>query len=247
MNRLEGKVAIVSGATAGIGKAIAPLFGKNGCKVVASGRNEERGNAVVKEIKDNGGEAVFVKADICSESDLKNLVDTAVSTYGQLDIVVNNAGSGLSKPLSDITSEDWDHIFTADCKSVFLMMKFALPHLLKTRGNVINLSSASVYKPMPRMHGYCAAKAAVIELSKTAAMELAAQGVRVNVLCPGLTRTSILSQYTEEGVNRVAQAIPLKRVGEPEDIANMALFLASDEASYVTGQVMCVDGGVTTH
>ncbi|HCA33547.1 MAG TPA: 3-oxoacyl-ACP reductase [Lachnospiraceae bacterium] len=247
MNRLEGKVAIVSGATAGIGKAIALLFGKNGCKVVASGRNEERGNAVVKEIKDNGGEAVFVKADICSESDLKNLVDTAVSTYGQLDIVVNNAGSGLSKPLSDITSEDWDHIFTADCKSVFLMMKFALPHLLKTRGNVINLSSASVYKPMPRMHGYCAAKAAVIELSKTAAMELAAQGVRVNVLCPGLTRTSILSQYTEEGVNRVAQAIPLKRVGEPEDIANMALFLASDEASYVTGQVMCVDGGVTTH
>ena len=238
MNRLEGKVAIVSGATAGIGKAIALLFGKNGCKVVASGRNEERGNAVVKEIKDNGGEAVFVKADICSESDLKNLVDTAVSTYGQLDIVVNNAGSGLSKPLSDITSEDWDHIFTADCKSVFLMMKFALPHLLKTRGNVINLSSASVYKPMPRMHGYCAAKAAVIELSKTAAMELAAQGVRVNVLCPGLTRTSILSQYTEEGVNRVAQA---------EDIANMALFLASDEASYVTGQVMCVDGGVTTH
>ena len=223
------------------------MFGKNGCKVVASGRNEERGNAVVKEIKDNGGEAVFVKADICSESDLKNLVDTAVSTYGQLDIVVNNAGSGLSKPLSDITSEDWDHIFTADCKSVFLMMKFALPHLLKTRGNVINLSSASVYKPMPRMHGYCAAKAAVIELSKTAAMELAAQGVRVNVLCPGLTRTSILSQYTEEGVNRVAQAIPLKRVGEPEDIANMALFLASDEASYVTGQVMCVDGGVTTH
>ena len=247
MNRLEGKVAIVSGATAGIGKAIALLFGKNGCKVVASGRNEERGNAVVKEIKDNGGEAVFVKADICSESDLKNLVDTAVSTYGQLDIVVNNAGSGLSKPLSDITSEDWDHIFTADCKSVFLMMKFALPHLLKTRGNVINLSSASVYKPMPRMHGYCAAKAAVIELSKTAAMELAAQDVRVNVLCPGLTRTSILSQYTEEGVNRVAQAIPLKRVGEPEDIANMALFLASDEASYVTGQVMCVDGGVTTH
>lgn len=247
MNRLEGKVAIVSGATAGIGKAIALLFGKNGCKVVASGRNEERGNAVVKEIKDNGGEAVFVKADICSESDLKNLVDTAVSTYGQLDIVVNNAGSGLSKPLSDITSEDWDHIFTADCKSVFLMMKFALPHLLKTRGNVINLSSASVYKPMPRMHGYCAAKAAVIELSKTAAMELAAQGVHVNVLCPGLTRTSILSQYTEEGVNRVAQAIPLKRVGEPEDIANMALFLASDEASYVTGQVMCVDGGVTTH
>lgn len=247
MNRLEGKVTIVSGATAGIGKAIALLFGKNGCKVVASGRNEERGNAVVKEIKDNGGEAVFVKADICSESDLKNLVDTAVSTYGQLDIVVNNAGSGLSKPLSDITSEDWDHIFTADCKSVFLMMKFALPHLLKTRGNVINLSSASVYKPMPRMHGYCAAKAAVIELSKTAAMELAAQGVRVNVLCPGLTRTSILSQYTEEGVNRVAQAIPLKRVGEPEDIANMALFLASDEASYVTGQVMCVDGGVTTH
>ena len=247
MNRLEGKVAIVSGATAGIGKAIALLFGKNGCKVVASGRNEERGNAVVKEIKDNGGEAVFVKADICSESDLKNLVDTAVSTYGQLDIVVNNAGSGLSKPLSDITSEDWDHIFTADCKSVFLMMKFALPHLLKTRGNVINLSSASVYKPMPRMHGYCAAKAAVIELSKTAAMELAAQGVRVNVLCPGLTRTSILSQYTEEGVNRVAQAIPLKRVCEPEDIANMALFLASDEASYVTGQVMCVDGGVTTH
>jgi len=247
MNRLEGKVAIVSGATAGIGKAIALLFGKNGCKVVASGRNEERGNAVVKEIKDNGGEAVFVKADICSESDLKNLVDTAVSTYGQLDIVVNNAGSELSKPLSDITSEDWDHIFTADCKSVFLMMKFALPHLLKTRGNVINLSSASVYKPMPRMHGYCAAKAAVIELSKTAAMELAAQGVRVNVLCPGLTRTSILSQYTEEGVNRVAQAIPLKRVGEPEDIANMALFLASDEASYVTGQVMCVDGGVTTH
>lgn len=247
MNRLEEKVAIVSGATAGIGKAIALLFGKNGCKVVASGRNEERGNAVVQEIKENGGEAMFVKADICSESDLKNLVETAVAAYGQLDIVVNNAGSGLSKPLAEITSEDWDHIFTADCKSVFLMMKFALPYLLKTRGNVINLSSASVYKPMPRMHGYCAAKAAVIELSKTAAMELASQGVRVNVLCPGLTRTSILSQYTEEGVNRVAQAIPLKRVGEPEDIANMALFLASDEASYVTGQVMCVDGGVTTH
>lgn len=245
MKRLEDKVAIVTGATAGIGRAIATLYGAQGARVVASGRNEERGAQVVEEIRAAGGEAEFCKADICSEDDLKYLVDFAIEKYGRLDVLVNNAGSGLSKPLVEITSEEWDHIFLADTKSVFLAMKFALPHLVETRGSIINLASASVFKPMPRMHGYCAAKAATIELSKTAAAEYGPQGVRVNVVCPGLTRTSILSQYTEEGVARVAQAIPMQRVGEPLDIANMCLFLASDEASYITGQAFSVDGGVT--
>lgn len=245
MKRLEGKVAIVTGATAGIGRAIAVLFGSEGAKVVASGRNEERGAGVVKEIRDAGGEAEFFRADICSEGDLSALVAFAVEKYGRLDVLVNNAGSGLSKPLVEITGEEWDHVLAADAKSVFLTMKLALPHLVETKGNVVNLSSASVFKPMPRMHGYCAAKAAVNELSKTAAAEYAPQGVRVNVVAPGLTRTSILSQYTEEGVQRVAQAIPMQRVGEPEDIAKAVLFLASDDASYITGQVLSVDGGVT--
>ena len=245
MNRLENKVAIVTGSTAGIGRAVAEEFARQGAKVVVSGRNAERGNAVVEDIKNEGGEAVFVASDISSEESLKNLVDQALATYGKLDVLVNNAAMGFSKPLLETTSEEWDQVMAADLKSVFLLTKFAMPKLLETKGSIINFSSASMYKPMPREHAYTSAKAAILTLTKTVAAEFAAEGVRVNAILPGLIKTSILDAYSEEGIKRVEQAIPLKRIGQPEDIAMMAVFLASDESSYVTGHEFIVDGGVT--
>lgn len=245
MGRLENKVAIVTGSTAGIGRAVALEFGRQGAKVVVSGRNVERGNKVVEDINAEGGEAVFVASDITDEASLKNLVEQAVATFGKLDILVNNAAGGFSKPLVETTSEDWDHVMQADLKSVFLMTKFAVPYLEQTRGSLINFSSASMYKPMPREHAYTSAKAAILTFTKTVAAEYAAKGVRSNAILPGLIKTSILDAYSEEGIKRVEQVIPLKRIGQPEDIAFLAVYLASDESSYVTGQQFVVDGGVT--
>lgn len=163
-----------------------------------------------------------------------------------MDILVNNAAMGYSNFLPDTTGEDFGRIYTADVKSVLLLTKYAMQHLLETKGNIINFSSASIYKPMPREHVYTTAKAAVLTMTKTLAAEYAAKGVRVNAILPGLIKTSIMDAYSEEGIRMVEQTIPLKRIGQPEDIAMMAVFLASnEEAGYITGQEFIVDGGVT--
>lgn len=245
MGRLQDRVAIVTGSTNGIGRAVALEYGRQGAKVVVSGRNEERGAAVVDEIKKQGGDAVFVQTDVSDEASIRHLIDETIRVYGKLDILVNNAAMGYSNFLPDTTGEDFDRVYTADVKSILLATKYAMPYLEETKGNVINFSSASIYKPMPREHVYTAAKAAILTMTKTIAAEYAAKGVRANAILPGLIKTSILDAYSEEGIKMVAQTIPLKRIGQPEDIAMLAVFLGSDEASYITGQEFIVDGGVT--
>ena len=245
MNRLKDKVAIVTGSTAGIGRGIALAFAEEGAKVVVSGRNAERGDQVVKEIEEIGGEAVFIPSDLLDEPSLKNLVEESVKHFGKLDIVVNNAGKGYSKFLPYITSEEWDEVLKADLKATFLMMQNAMPYLEETKGNVVNIASGVFYRPQTGGHAYTASKAGVVLLSKTTAKEYAPKGVRVNAILPGVVRTDILKEYPEEEVKALEKATPLGRIGEPRDIAMMAVYLASEEASFVTGQDFVCDGGVT--
>lgn len=245
MKRLQDKVAVVTGSTSGIGRAIALEFATQGGKVVVSGRNQERGDQVVQEIKDRGSEGIFVPIDLLDEDSLRSLIVKAVSHFGQLDILVNNAGKGFSKLFPEVTTQEWRDVMEADLTSNFITIQEAMPHLIKTKGNIINLSSGVVIKPQIGGQAYAAAKAGVLLLTQSTAREFAPKGVRVNAILPGLVDTPILDKYPDHEIQALADATPLGRIGKPEDIAMLAVYLASDEASFVTGQGIVIDGGVT--
>jgi NAD(P)-dependent dehydrogenase (short-subunit alcohol dehydrogenase family) len=245
---LDGKVAIVTGSTSGIGKASAKLFAKEGAKVVVVGRgfeaSLERGRKVVEEIRADGGETVFIAADATKENDVKHLIEETIKAYGKIDILYNVAGGGKSMPLEKDTLEEWQRTLDVNLISVFLTTKYAMPYLLESKGAIINTSSVAAVKPvLANQYSYSAANAGVIMYSKTLARDYAARGVRVNVIAPGLIDTPIWEQAPKAWFDDLASKLPIKRVGQPEEIAGVALFLASDLASYVTGQVLCVDGG----
>jgi len=245
---LDGKVAIVTGSTSGIGKASAKLFAKEGAKVVVVGRgfeaSLERGRKVVEEIRADGGETVFIAADATKENDVKHLIEETIKAYGKIDILYNVAGGGKSMPLEKDTLEEWQRTLDVNLISVFLTTKYAMPYLLESKGAIINTSSVAAVKPvLTNQYSYSAANAGVIMYSKTLARDYAARGVRVNVIAPGLIDTPIWEQAPKAWFDDLASKLPIKRVGQPEEIAGVALFLASDLASYVTGQVLCVDGG----
>jgi len=247
MKRLENKVAIVTGATSGIGKAIAIEYAKQGAKVVVVGRNEERGNADVETIKNNGGEAVFCQADMKVEADISNMVNVAIAEYGKLDILVSNAGTSISMPFEQATVEAWNEILATNTTAIFHGIHKALPHLLETKGSIITVASTGAIAPLPCHHMYCASKAAARMLTKAIALDYAGQGVRANVICPGVVHTPLLGTASQEIIDATAATIPLKRLGEPEDLAHMAVYLGSDESAWVTGQTFAVDGGMTNH
>lgn len=245
MKRLEGKVTIVTGSTSGIGRGIAVMYGKHGAKVVVVGRNETRGEQVVNEIVEAGGEAVFCKADILVEDDHKRMVETAISTYGKLDILVNNAGTSDCKSIEESTLEEWNYVFATNVTSIFLSCKYAIPYLKQTKGSIITISSMSALKPIANLQAYSTSKAAASMLTKNIAFGYAADGVRANVICPGIINTPMNANVSPQVKETVAKTVPLLRLGEPEDIAGAALYLASDESIWVTGQSISVDGGMT--
>ena len=245
MAKLSGKVAIVTGGSSGIGKAISLAYAKEGAKVVVAARNAERSQAVVDEIKKNGGDALFVKTDVLVESDIKALVEKTVAQYGQIDILVNNAGMQVLKPLPDVSSEDWDHVMNGNAKAVFFTIQQAMPYLLKTKGVIVTTASMASIKPVDLHYAYAASKAAVAMLTKVVAKDYAPHGVRANSICPGLVQTPLLGSATPEVIDSLTKEIPMKRIGQPEDIASVAVFLASDDSSWMTGQNLCVDGGAT--
>jgi NAD(P)-dependent dehydrogenase (short-subunit alcohol dehydrogenase family) len=251
MGRLDGKVAVITGSASGIGRATAVRFAGEGAAVVISDLNKDGGESAVRDCKEHGGRAVFQRADVSAESDVQAMIARAVKEFGGLDIIYNNAGlGGAVGPIEQITVENWDKTFGVLLRGVFLGIKHAAPEMRKRGGgSIISTASVAGIRGFAGLHAYCAAKAGVVNLTRSAAMELAKDRIRVNCICPGGINTPILHRNIPGGREAMEQFLasgqPIQRAGHPEDIAAMALFLASDDSEWVTGQAMIVDGGLT--
>ncbi|NQT72631.1 MAG: SDR family oxidoreductase [Chloroflexi bacterium] len=249
MTRLpEGKVAMVTGAGSGIGRASALAFAKNGAKVVVNDIVAEGAEETVEMIKAAGGEAILVKADVTQAIEVENLINKTVEIYGQLDYAHNNAGiDGEPAPLADCTIENWDRTIGINLRGVFLCMKYEIPQMVKQgNGAIVNTASIAGLIGTANMPAYNAAKHGVVGLTRTAALEYAATGIRINAVCPGATRTALLDSVMvvmPELLETLESSHPVGRIAEPEEIANTVVWLCSDEASFVTGHPMVVDGG----
>jgi len=250
--RLEGKVAIVTGAGQGIGEAIARRFALEGARVVVADIDAARAEAVVRVIRKDGGKAVAKAGDISIEADARALSESALEHFSRIDILVNNAASFVHKRVEDATAEDWHAVLGVNVIGTSFCSKYAVAAMKKTGGgSIVNIASINGLVAMPEWMTYNASKAAIVEMSKSMALDLAPFDIRVNCLCPGMTMTPSLRRAIEEvgapedEVLRVhlAPYALIKRWGQPEEIAAGALFLASDEASYVTGTTLVIDGG----
>lgn len=242
-DRLVGKVALVTGSTSGIGEAIARLFAREGAKVVVTGRSVERGKNVVGKIQTDGGDAVFVAADITVDEEMTALIDKAFSIYGRVDILVNNAGKMIAKTLEDTSLEDFDTFVGLDGRSYFHAMKLVIPRMEKQGGGaVLNVTSLSAINPMAVHSVYGFVKAGVTHMTRCIAQEYAPRCIRVNSLLSGLVRTPMVAN--DPNYSAVEAGVPMGRGSEPLEQAYAALFLVSDEASYVTGSSMVVAGGI---
>jgi NAD(P)-dependent dehydrogenase (short-subunit alcohol dehydrogenase family) len=248
--RLEHKVALITGGTSGIGEATAFLFAREGAKVTITGRNEERGQAVAEKIVNDGGKAIFIRADVRKAKECLHAVEETLSAFGRLDILFNNAGVFYPHTILDCSEEEWDLQMDINLKGTFLMSKAALPHMIaQRRGVIINNSSGWGIAGGDAAVAYCASKGGVVLLTKAMAIDHGCQGIRVNCLCPGDVDTPMLPEdarmrglkwedYLAGCSNR-----PLGRIGTTDEIAKAALFLASDDSSFMTGAALVVDGG----
>ncbi|MDH3491506.1 MAG: SDR family oxidoreductase [Gammaproteobacteria bacterium] len=250
MADFDGKIALVTGGGTGIGRATAIAFAREGASVVIGNRNSKAGEAVVKAIQDNGGQASFLRTDVSSEEDVKALIEHAVATYGRLDVAFNNAGiGGAAGPLADQTSDNFDAIMGINVKGVWMSMKYEIREMLKTGGGaIVNNSSVGGLVGFASVGIYSASKHAVMGLTKSAALEYSAHGVRVNAVNPAVIRTPMaegLAKMRKGKPDDFAAMHPIGRIGEPEEVAEAVLWLCSDKASFVTGTAMCVDGGFT--
>jgi NAD(P)-dependent dehydrogenase (short-subunit alcohol dehydrogenase family) len=251
MNRLEGKVAVITGAASGIGRATAILFASCGANVVVADLNASGGEEVAKICTASGAKAVFQQTDVSHEPDIVALMARATGEFGRLDVLYNNAGiGGAYGPLEGIAADDWDLTMSVCLKGVFLGIKHAVaPMRAAGGGSIISTASIAGVQGYANTHAYCAAKAGVVNLTRSAALEFAADLIRVNCIAPGGVSTPILysgNGATKAGIDEyLATAQPLPRAGQPEDIAQAALFLASDASGFVTGHTLVVDGGAT--
>ena len=245
--RLEGKVALVTGGNAGIGKATAIAFAREGARVAIVGRRAEEGEQVLKIIQQSGREAIFVQADVTKSGDCIKMVTDTVEAFGRLDIAFNNAGVGRAgKFVADVDEADWDLVMDVNVKGVFLSMKYEIPELLKTGGGaIINTSSIGGLIASQGQSAYQASKHALQGLTKAAALEYAQRGIRVNSICPGPVRTPMVERwFAMPGVQeKILGSIPMGRIAEPDEIAQAVIYLASDDARFVTGSSLVLDGG----
>ena len=249
--RLNEKVAIITGAKSGIGFATALRFAAEGSKVVVADVRDA--TQEVREITKRGAEALFVQVDVSSELQVNALIEKTVAAYGHLDVLVNNAGMELAKKVTDTTEVEWDRLINVNLKGVFLCSKAAIPVMWRNGGGVIvNVASELGLVGGSEIAAYCASKGGVVQLTKAMAIDHAGDAIRVNCICPGPVSTPLLkaiietSSDPEEEQRSIVEKTLLKRLGRPEEIANVILFLASDESSYMTGSVVVVDGGWTT-
>jgi 3-oxoacyl-[acyl-carrier protein] reductase len=250
MFELKGKVAIVTGSGRGIGAAIAKVLAGAGAKVVVTSRHTEECDLVVGEIKKAGGEAACMRCDVSSEEDVKSLAAQTLKKYGSLDILVNNAGIFEQKPMLEMDTALWKRIQSIDLDGVFYCTKHAALQMKKKKwGRIINISSIAGIRGFGGSVAYCAAKFGVLGLTQAAATDLGGYGITVNAICPGLIETKMTEAFVKDRkvLEAFMQPMIIKRPGQPQDIASAALYLASEEASYVTGEALVVDGGWTAH
>ena len=250
--RLEGRVAVITGAASGIGRATAVIFAREGAKLVIADVNEEGLSETLKRVKEEGGDAVIKIVDVAVEKDVRNLIEFAVDTYSQIDILCNNAGisGGLSK-LEDQDGDEWRTVLGVNVLGAVFGIKYAARHMQDRRyGAIVNTASVAGIRSGAGGNAYSASKAAIINLTQTAACDLGGYNVRVNAVCPGLIETGMTKPVFDYArgkgkEDKLGYRCELRRYGEPEEVARAILFLASDEASYVTGQALPVDGGNT--
>ena len=243
---LDGKCALVTGASRGIGRAVALKFASEGAKVALNfAGNEAAANEVRQEIEAAGGQAILVKADVANEAAVQDMVQKTADAFGRIDILVNNAGITRDGLLARMKEEDWDAVLSTNLKGVFLTTKAVAKLMMKQRaGRIVNMASVVGVSGNAGQANYSAAKAGVIGFTKTIARELASRGVTANAVAPGFIATDMTSVLSDKAKEAALTGIPLGRMGTPEDVAAAVLFLASDQASYVTGQVLHVDGGM---
>ena len=247
MSQFTGKVALITGGNAGIGRATAIEFAKQGAKVVVSGRREKEGHDVIAEIKALGGEAIFVKTDVSKESDVKVMIEQTLATFARLDFAFNNAGvEQMVTPLPEQTEEAYDQIMDINVKGVWLSLKHEIPAMLKTGGGaIVNNSSVAGLVGAATAPIYVASKHAVNGLTKSVALEYAKQNIRVNAVAPGAIETRMYRDFAVTPEVRQMLEGPMGRIGQPEEIASTVVWLCSDGASFITGQILPVDGGYT--
>lgn len=245
--KLAGKTAIITGGGGGIGRSTAIRFAKEGVRVVVADIDAAIGEETVSLIKRDGGEAIFIKTDVTDSDEIKALIDTTTSTFGALHILFNNAGVGNSEVRSvDLAEEEWDRVIDINLKGVFLGIKYAIPELIKAGGGaIINTSSLLGLKGQKYVSAYNASKAGVVMLTQNAALEYGKYNIRVNAIAPGVIDTSIIEHWkqNERKWPIISRANALGRIGTPDEVANAVVFLASDEASFITGTTLSVDGG----
>lgn len=245
MKQFENKVVLITGATSGIGKACAKMFAKENAKVILVGRNIKRGQKIEDEINKTSGNAFFIQCDVSNEAQVKNMVCAAINKYKKVNILFNNAGiMPKSEEIENISFDDWQKTLDINLTGLFLVTKYLKQYLLKEKGVIINNASIAglQHYASGRSYAYSASKAAVIQFSHQIAKNYAPEGIRVNCIAPGIIDTPILGDRDRK---LYAQRVPLKRLGTPDDVAKAVLFLASDSASYLTGTVLPIDGGVS--
>lgn len=250
--KLQHKIALITGATSGMGAAIAKLFAAEGAKVVVNGRNEDRGNQVVSDIRKNNGEATFVQSDISTEEGNMLLYQKTISAYGGLDVVVANAGFLGLGSITEVPVDTWHETINTNLNSIFYLFRLAIPEMLKKgKGNLIVIGSIAAFKSFPNHPAYCASKGALVPLIKQIALDYGPK-IRANLICPGPIDTPLIWNSAkafpdpDKAVEDAAKATLLQRLGTPDDVAKAALFLASEDSSFITGTSITVDGGIMT-
>lgn len=252
MGKLDNKAAIVTGATSGMGRAIALLFAKEGAAVLANGRNQERGQSVVEEIRSFGGKAEFVAGDVAREQTNRSLVQECIGCFGRVDVVVTNAGQLGLGSVTEVSVDAWKQTLSVNLESVFYLVRSAIPEMERRGGGSIVVNgSIAAFKGFPQHAAYCASKGALLSLVRQVAIDYG-PSIRINLLCPGPVDTPLIWDSAAAfpdppgAVSETARRTVMKRLGQPEDIARSALFLASSDSEWITGTALTIDGGIMT-
>jgi NAD(P)-dependent dehydrogenase (short-subunit alcohol dehydrogenase family) len=248
---LAGKVALVTGGSAGIGQATALAFAAHGAHVVVADILDEPGEETVRRIQELGGEAIYVHADVSSAHDVERMIGMTIEAFDRVDFAFNNAGiEGESAPTAESTEENWDRVLDVNLKGVWLCMRYEIPHMVRQGGGaIVNCSSVAGLVGFTGIPAYTASKHGIVGLTKSAALEYATQGVRVNAVCPGVIRTAMVERSSRGDpavLEQLTSMEPMERMGTSEEVAAAVLWLCSDEASFVTGQALAVDGGLVS-
>ena len=250
--KLKDRIAVITGAGGGIGRASALEFVRDGAKVVVADINVAGAQETVKQIESLGGQGVAVQTDVASPDSVKHLVEETLKTFGQVNVLFNDAAIQVNKTVEDTTFEEWNREMAVNLGGIFLCSKYFLPHLRKTKGCIINMSSVNGFFVEPMCAGYCATKGGIIALTKAMAIDHGKEGIRVNCICPGYINAGLAWEYFEVQPDPAAARFSagklhaLQRIGKPEEVGRLAVFLASDEGSFMTGSAVVVDGGFST-